>query len=294
MASHAYRLADAIRETADMIVIKHTIFALPFAVIAAATAADPGWPPARVWAWGLVAMVAARSSAMTFNRLADHQLDAANPRTAGRALPAGRLSRRFAWVVTAAASLLFVLAAGQLNQLCLVLAVPALAVLLGYSYAKRFTAAAHLWLGASLGLAAPGAWIAVTGSVAAPPLVLGSAVALWVAGFDIIYSLQDESFDRVRGLHSAPSRLGGRRALLLARALHAAALAGFAVFAMMAGGGWLRLAAVAAAGILLVRQHRLVSPGDLRAVDAAFFTTNGVLSVVMCLLFLFAKMRPDL
>lgn len=294
MATHAHRLADAIRETADMIVIKHTVFALPFAVIAAATAADPGWPAARVWAWGLVAMVAARSAAMTFNRLADHQLDAANPRTAGRALPAGRLSRRFAWAVTAAASLLFVLAAGQLNRLCLVLAVPALAVLLGYSYAKRFTAAAHLWLGASLGLAAPGAWIAVTGSIAAPSLVLGSAVALWVAGFDIIYSLQDERFDRVRGLHSAPARLGGRRALLFARALHGAALVGFAAFAMMAGGGWLRLAAVAAAGTLLLRQHRLVSPDDLRAVDAAFFTTNGVLSVVMCLLFLFAKMRPDL
>jgi 4-hydroxybenzoate polyprenyltransferase len=294
VARHVHRLADAIRETAEMIVLKHSVFALPFAVIAAATAAEPGWLAPRVWAWGLVAMIAARTAAMTFNRLADHELDAANPRTAGRALPAGRVSRRFAWAVTAGASLLFVVAAGRLNRLCLALAVPALAVLLAYSYAKRFTAAAHLWLGASLGLAPPAAWIAVTGSIASPPLVLGAAVALWVAGFDIIYSLQDESFDRARGLHSAPARLGGRRALLLARLLHAAALAGFAAFAVMAGGGWLRLTAVAAAGLLLVRQHRLVSPGDLRAVDAAFFTANGVLSVLMCLLFLFAKMRPDL
>ena len=294
MGALAHRLADAVRETADMIVVKHTIFALPFAVMAAATAADPGWPPWRVWAWGLVAMVAARTAAMTFNRLADHHLDAANPRTARRALPAGRLSRRFAWTVTAAACLVFVLAAGQLNRLCLLLAVPTLAVLLGYSHAKRFTAAAHLWLGAALGMAPLAAWIAVTGSFAAAPLLLAAAVALWVAGFDIIYSLQDEAFDRSRGLHSAPARLGGRQALLVARALHAAALAGFAGFAVMAGGGPLRLIAVAAAGLLLVRQHQLVSPDDVSAVDAAFFTTNGVLSVVMCLLFLFAKMQAAL
>ena len=294
MGALAHRLADAVRETADLIVVKHTVFALPFAIMAAATAAGPLWPPWRVWAWGLVAMVAGRTAAMTFNRLADHHLDAVNPRTQRRALPAGRLSRRFAWAVTAAACVVFVLAAGQLNRLCLLLAAPTLAVLLGYSYAKRFTAAAHLWLGAALGLAPLAAWIAVTGSFAVPPLLLAAAVALWVAGFDVIYSLQDEAFDRARGLYSAPARLGGRQALLVARALHAAALAGFAGFAVMAGGGPLRLIAVAAAGLLLVRQHRLVSADDLSAVDAAFFTTNGVLSVVMCLLFLFAKMHAAL
>jgi 4-hydroxybenzoate polyprenyltransferase len=288
----AQRLAGDIRETADLVVFKHTVFALPFAVMALITAADPGWPAARVWVWGLVAMVAARTAAMAFNRLADQSFDAVNPRTAGRALPAGRVSRRFAWAVTVTAAATFVLAAGMLNRLCLALAAPTLAVLLGYSYAKRFTPAAHLWLGLALGLAPVGAWIAVTGTMAAPALVLGSAVALWVAGFDIIYSLQDEDFDRCHGLHSAPARLGGARALGVARVVHALALVGFAWFAMLAGDGWLRMAAVGAAAVLMVRQHRLVSPDDLSSVDAAFFTANGALAVVMCLLFLFAKMQP--
>lgn len=292
MEGVAHRLADEIRETADLVVFKHTVFALPFAVIALVTAADPSWPTPRTWAWVLLAMVAARTAAMAFNRLADHSLDAANPRTRQRALPAGRISRQFAWTVTAAAAAFFVLAAGMLNPLCLALAIPTLAVLLGYSYAKRFTAAAHLWLGAALGLAPIGAWIAVAASVAVPALLLASSVALWVAGFDIIYSLQDEQFDRARGLRSVPAALGAGRALLVARALHLLALLGFAAFAVMAGGGWLRMLAVLAAAALLIRQHRMVSPDDLSSVDAAFFTTNGMLSVVMCLLFLFAKMQP--
>jgi 4-hydroxybenzoate polyprenyltransferase len=290
----AHRLASDLRETADLIVFKHTVFALPFAVISLITAAAPGWPSPRTWMLVLVAMVAARTAAMAFNRLTDHDLDAANPRTSRRGLPAGRVSRRFVWTVTGVAAAVFVVAAGMLNRLCLALALPTLAVLLGYSYAKRFTAAAHLWLGTSLGLAPLGAWIAATGSVAVPPLLLAAAVALWVAGFDIIYSLQDEAFDRARGLRSAPARLGGRGALVVARVLHSLALLGFAGFAELAGGGWLRLAAVAAAALLLLRQHRLVSVDDLSSVDAAFFTTNGVLSVVMCLLFLFAKMQPAL
>lgn len=289
MAAADRRAFASIRETADMVAFKHSVFALPFAVMSLIAAAAPGWPSPRVWLWVLVAMVAARTAAMSFNRLADHRLDADNPRTAARALPAGRLSRSFAWTVTVASAGLFVVAAAMLNRLCLRLALPTLAVLLGYSYAKRFTPAAHLWLGGALGLAPIGAWIAETGSLAAPPLVLACAVTMWVAGFDIIYSLQDEDFDRQRGLRSLPAALGGGLALLVARMFHAIALAGFVIFAVLAGGGWLRLAAAAAAGVLLLWQHRLVSADDLEAVDAAFFTANGVLALVMCALFLLAR-----
>jgi len=284
------RLIGDLGETAEMIAFKHTVFALPFAVIGAISAAAPGWPAPRVWLWAAVAMVAARTAAMAFNRLADHRFDAANPRTAGRALPAGRLSRGFAWGITAGSAAIFLVAAAMLNRLCLVLAPPTLAVLLGYSYSKRFTASAHLWLGVGLGLAPIGAWVAVTGELSWQPLLLGGAVTAWVAGFDIIYSLQDEAFDRAHGLRSLPALVGDRRALALSRGLHVAALIGFAAFALVVGGGWLRMAAVAAAGLLLVWQHRLVRPDDLQAVDAAFFTANGALSVVMSLLFLGARL----
>jgi 4-hydroxybenzoate polyprenyltransferase len=188
----------------------------------------------------------------------------------------------------------FVTAAAMLNSLCLALAVPTLAVLLGYSFAKRVTAAAHLWLGLALGLAPIGAWIAVTGAIESPPVVLAAAVLLWVAGFDVIYSLQDEEFDRRSGLQSLPSVLGGRRALVAARLFHAGAVVGFLIFAEMAGGGWLRLAAVAAAGLLITWQHRLIARRGLAAVDAAFFSANGTLAVAMCVLFLFAKMQSAL
>ncbi len=285
------RLVTSVRETADMIVFKHTVFALPFAVISLVTAAGDGWPSVRVWLWVTVAMVAARTAAMSFNRLLDERLDAENPRTAGRALPAGRLGRGVVWAVTGVSAALFLLAAASLNRVCLLLAPPTLAVLLGYSASKRFTALSHLWLGLSLGLAPPGAWLAVTARLAPEPVVLGAAVMCWVAGFDIIYSLQDEDFDRAHRLASIPARLGAARALLVARGLHVGAALGFAAFAVLAGGGPLRLAAVAAAAGLLVWQHRLVAPGRLEAVDAAFFTTNGVLSVLMCILFVLAKMR---
>jgi 4-hydroxybenzoate polyprenyltransferase len=235
-------------------------------------------------------MVSARTAAMAFNRLADHRIDARNPRTAGRALPAGRLGRPLVWAVTLLSAATFVAAAAMLNRLCLMLALPTLLVLLGYSYAKRFTAGSHFWLGFALGLAPIGAWIAATGRLDWRPVVLAFAVAVWVAGFDVIYSLQDERFDRVEGLRSLPSALGARRALVVARVLHITALAGFAAFALIAGGGWMRLCAVAAAGALLVWQHRLVSPEDLTAVDAAFFTANGMLSVLMCTLFVLARL----
>ncbi len=289
MEDTARRMVSNIHETADMIAFKHSVFALPFAVMSLITAADPGWPSLGVWLWVLVAMVSARTAAMAFNRLADHEIDAVNPRTSGRSLPAGRLSRGFALAVTVTAASLFFVAAGMLNRLCLMLAPPTLAVLLGYSYAKRFTPAGHLWLGVALGLAPIGAWIAETGSLALPPVVLAGAVTMWVAGFDVIYSLQDEDFDRRHGLRSLPATLGGGRALLVSRLFHCVALGGFVEFAIMAGGGWFRLTAAAAAGIMLVWQHRLVSVDDLEAVDAAFFTANGILAVVMCVLFVVAR-----
>ncbi len=283
--------AGVLRETGRLVMFQHTVFALPFAVIALVTAAAPGWPSPPTWLWVGVAMVAARTAAMAFNRLADHRFDLQNPRTRDRSLPAGRLSRRYAWTVTAVAAAAFLVAAGMLNGLCLALAPPTLAVLLGYSLAKRFTVLSHLWLGIALGLAPVGAWIAVTGAPAWPPVLLGAAVALWVAGFDVVYALQDEDFDRRHGLSSLPAAVGARRALLASRALHVLAFAGFAGFALVAGGGWLRLAAVSAAGLALAWQHRLVRPGDLRRVDAAFFTANGSLAVVMMAAFLFARMR---
>jgi 4-hydroxybenzoate polyprenyltransferase len=290
MSVAAHSIGAGLRETGEMIAFKHTVFALPFAVIAFITAAAPGWPPLATWLWVGVAMVAARTAAMAFNRLADHPLDAANPRTAERALPAGRLSRRFTWTVTIGSAGVFVIATANLNRLCLLLALPTLAVILGYSYSKRFTAAAHLWLGAALGIAPAGAWIAASGRIDWPVVVLSAAVSLWVAGFDIIYSLQDESFDRSQGLRSLPAVLGGRSALVVSRALHGLSLVGFAVFAFAAGGGPYRVLGVAAAAAMLVWQHRLVSAEDLRAVNAAFFTANGVLSVVMGLLFVVARL----
>lgn len=286
----ASRLGDGLRETGEMIAFKHTVFALPFAIISLISAADPGWPAPRTWLWVTVAMVAARTAAMAFNRLADQRIDADNPRTAGRALPAGRLSRQFAWIVTGVSAALFLFAAASLNSLCLVLAPPALAVLLGYSYAKRFTVASHLWLGFALGIAPVGAWIAVTGRVEWPALVLAGAVALWVAGFDIIYSLQDEYFDREHALHSLPARVGGGRALAIARFFHVLAFVGFLVFALAAGGGVMRVLAVAAAGLLLPWQHRLVRVDDPQSINAAFFIVNGILALVMCIFFVIARL----
>lgn len=289
LSAGAWRAIGDLRETAEMVAFKHTVFALPFAVIALVTAAMPKWPSPATWWWVGVAMVAARTAAMAFNRLVDHQIDTENPRTSGRALPAGRLSRGFAWGVTGGSAALLLVAATALDPLCLALAPPALAVILGYSFAKRFTAAAHLWLGAALGIAPVGAWIAVTGRIDLPPLVLAAAVCLWVAGFDVIYSLQDEAFDRARGLHSLPAALGGPRALSVARIWHGLALVGFVAFAVLTGGG-LRLLAAAVAGLLLIWQHRLVSTDGVAAIDAAFFTANGVLAAVMGALFVLAHL----
>jgi 4-hydroxybenzoate polyprenyltransferase len=262
-----------------MIKFAHTVFALPFALLSALLAAG-GIPPLPTLGWILVAMVGARSAAMSFNRIADRKLDARNPRTASRELPAGVLSVRFTALFCAASAVLFVVAAGQLNRLCLLLSPVALAIVLGYSLTKRFTPLSHVVLGISLAIAPVGAWIAVSGSFALLPVVLALSVAFWVAGFDVIYSLQDEAFDREQGLESLPARLGNRRALLVSAFFHAAALALLYAVFVLAGGGLLFGLGVLLAGAFLVRQHAIVKPEDLSNVDAAFFTANGWLSIV--------------
>jgi|UniRef100_A0A7V6A630 4-hydroxybenzoate polyprenyltransferase len=264
----------------EMIKIQHTVFALPFAFMGALLGAR-GLPTAWQVFFILLAMVGARSAAMAFNRLADAEVDAQNPRTADRALPRGMVSRGFTLGFITASSLLFFFAAAQLNLLSLALSPVALAVVLGYSYAKRFTWASHLVLGAALGIAPVAGWIAVRGDVTAIPLILGLSVLLWVAGFDILYSLQDEEFDRKAGLHSLPVRLGRPRAMALARRLHLAASLGFLLTGWLAGLGWLYYLAAAAAGLLLWWEHRLLSPQDLSRLNQAFFTLNGTVSLVL-------------
>jgi 4-hydroxybenzoate polyprenyltransferase len=259
------------------------VFALPFALIALLVATG-GRPPVRLLAAVVAAMVLARSAAMAFNRFADRELDARNPRTAGREIPRGVISPRQALAFTILCSAGFVAVAATLGQLCLVLSIPVLAVLLGYSYAKRFTAAAHLWLGTALGLAPPAAHIAAVGRIDGglwAPVLLGGAVAAWVAGFDVLYACQDEDFDRREGLFSLPARWGRARALLAARALHAAAVAGFVGFGWLAGSGTAYFVGVAVAASLLVVEHRLIRPDDLGRIRAAFFTLNGLVSVAL-------------
>jgi len=268
--------------TLSMIRFAHTIFALPFALLSTLLAAG-GVPSLPTLFWILVAMVGARSAAMSFNRIVDRGIDARNPRTASRELPAGILSVRFAALFSAVSAALFVLAAAQLNRLCLLLSPVALAVVLGYSLTKRFTSLSHLVLGLSLAIAPVGAWIAVTGALALLPVVLALAVVFWVAGFDVLYSLQDETFDREQGLRSLPAQLGNRRALLLSALFHAAALALLFGTFVLARGGLLFGLGVVLAGAFLVRQHAIVRPGDLSRVDAAFFTANGWLSVIFFL-----------
>ena len=263
-----------------MIKFSHTLFALPFALLAAFLAAD-GWPRAATLGKILLAMIGARSAAMAHNRLADRRLDAANPRTASRALPSGELSVRFVWVFLVCSVGLFVAAAASLNRLTLALSPVALVLLLAYSYTKRFTALSHLVLGLCLGIAPVGAWIAVRGSIALLPVLLGLAVLFWTAGFDVIYALQDESHDRAAGLRSIPARFGARTALWISAGFHATMVGLlFAVWGL-AGGGFVFLAGIAATLGALVYQHAIVRPGDLSRVDAAFFTANGFVSVTL-------------
>jgi len=263
-----------------MIKFSHTLFALPFALLAAFLAAD-GWPSAATLGKILLAMVGARSAAMAHNRLADRRLDAANPRTASRALPSGELSVRFVRVFLVCSVALFLAAAASLNRLTLWLSPVALALLLAYSYTKRFTALSHIVLGLCLGIAPVGAWIAVRGSIALLPVLLGLAVLFWTAGFDVIYALQDESHDRAAGLRSIPARFGARTALWISAGFHAAMVILLLAVWRLAGGGAVFLAGIAATLAALVYQHAIVRPGDLSRVDAAFFTANGFVSVTL-------------
>jgi 4-hydroxybenzoate polyprenyltransferase len=262
-----------------MIKWEHSVFALPFALTGAMLAAS-GVPRLRQMFWIVVCMVAARSAGMAFNRWADAELDAANPRTKMRAIPAGLLSRGAVGWFTVAAAAVFLLGAAELNRMTLLLAPAVLVVLLGYSYTKRFTRWSHLVLGLTLGLAPAGAWVAVRGSLDPRILVLTLVVLCWVGGFDVLYSCQDEAHDRSAGLRSLPASLGAEGAFWVARGLHLAML-GLAVWLVLLFGlgavAWVGLAVVAA---LLGYEHAIVSPGDLRRMDAAFFTLNGVVSVV--------------
>ena len=264
----------------SMIKFQHTLFALPFAFTGAILAAG-GLPTTRQIVWILGAMVGARSAAMVFNRIADLGFDRRNPRTAMRPLVTGELSLPFAWGTLGAGVVLFFLSAAMLNRLALVLAGPALLVVLSYSYAKRVTWLTHLHLGASLGLAPLGAWVAVRGTVGAAPLVLAAAVTFWVAGFDVIYSCQDVEFDRREGLHSIPRRFGIARALALSTALHVLTVALLLALPFLLPLGRIYLVGVAATAALLMYEHRLVRPDDLSRVNQAFFTVNGCVSFLI-------------
>jgi len=269
-----------LRRLLDMIKFEHTIFALPFALLSLFLASD-GVPAPRVLLWVLVAMVAARSTAMTMNRIADRRIDAANPRTAMRHLPAGLVGLRSAWVFALCTAALFVVAASRLNRLAFALSPVALAVVWSYSWTKRFTWASHVWLGVALALAPLGAWIAVRGRLDLLPLVLGAGVVFWVAGFDTIYACQDADFDRERGLFSLPARIGVRRALAAARVFHVLMLAAFAVLGIGFGFGWIYAIGLACIGLLVVAQHALVRASDLRHIDVAFFNVNSIVGVLL-------------
>jgi 4-hydroxybenzoate polyprenyltransferase len=268
-----------LRVTLEMIKWEHSVFALPFALCGAMLAAR-GWPTAHQLLWIIVAMVAARSAAMAFNRLVDASIDASNPRTRGRALPAGHLTPAFVGTFVIVASVVFILAAGELNRLALWLSPAALAVLLLYSYTKRFTRWSHLVLGFALGIAPAAAWIAVRGSLDVRILLLTAAVTFWVAGFDVLYACQDFDFDRATGLHSIPRYLGIRRALWVARGFHVIMLALLVALLWSFGLGKLAVGGVAIVAALLVYEHSLVSADDLSKLNAAFFTMNGVVSVL--------------
>ena len=272
-------LLSKTRTTLEMIKWEHSIFALPFALTAALLAAG-GLPHWRTLWWILFAMVSARSSAMAFNRWADAELDAANPRTRSRAIPAGHLSRQFVLGFTILTAVAFVLAAFELNTLTLWFSPVALLVLLGYSYMKRFTRYSHLVLGFALGIAPAAAWIAVRGALDARILVLTGAVTLWVAGFDVLYACQDVDHDRSAGLYSLPQSVGVRGAFWIARLMHLAMLGLLLWFGLLfhfRAAGWVGVGVVA---LLLGYEHAIVAPGDLRRLNAAFFTMNGVIAMV--------------
>ena len=274
-----------IRVVLEMIKFEHSVFALPFALVGAmlAARANGGLPTWRQTLWIIVAMVGARSAAMTMNRIADREYDRRNARTANRALPAGELSVGFAWAFTILASAVLVIAAWQLNALALKLSPVALLILFFYSYTKRFTSWSHFVLGFCLGISPAAAWIAIRGSLDARMLILCAAVTLWVGGFDVLYACQDVEFDRAAGLHSIPKKLGIAKALLFARAMHVVMVALLAWLAWSFHLAWPAWAGIAVVGALLGYEHSLVKPNDLSKMNAAFFTVNGYISLLFLL-----------
>jgi 4-hydroxybenzoate polyprenyltransferase len=278
-------IAKNLRATLEMIKIEHTLFALPFAFLGAVLAAR-GIPTAWQIVWITVAMVGARSTAMALNRLADKDYDARNPRTKMRAIPAGALSVAFVWGFTLIAAAIFFLAAAMLNRLTLILSPIALASVVLYSYTKRWTLLSHLILGWCLAIAPTGAWIAVRGTIdSAIPLLLSLVVMLWTAGFDVLYACQDFDFDRREGLYSIPARFGIARSLWISRTLHAGAFAALVALYFITNLGMLALIGLVATGALLIYQHTLVRANDLSRLNAAFFTTNAFVSVILFLTF---------
>jgi 4-hydroxybenzoate polyprenyltransferase len=267
------------RVTLEMIKWEHSIFALPFALTGAVLAAD-GWPTLRVLGLIVLCMVAARSAAMAFNRLVDAKLDAANPRTAMRALPAGHLSGGFVLAFTILASCVFLLGAALLNRLTLECAPFALAVVLAYSYMKRITRWSHLVLGLALGIAPSAAWIAVRGTFAPRAALLTAIVILWVGGFDVLYACQDFEYDRKVGLFSVPATFGLEAAFWIARAMHLAMIALLFVMLHVFGLGMIALLGMCLVVALLAYEHSIISPRNLTRMNAAFFTLNGIISVV--------------
>jgi len=268
-----------------MIKFEHTLFALPFAFLGAILAAN-GLPTWWQILWITVAMFGARSAAMTFNRIVDRDIDAANPRTSNRELPSGKLSVGFAWMFLYVSIGVFLLASYSLNWLTFALSPVALIFVLGYSYAKRFTALAHIFLGIALAISPSAAWIAVRGSLDNEiPILLSVLVLMWTAGFDVLYACQDYEFDRKAGLRSIPARFGIKNSLRIARLFHFQAFIVLMVLYLVTGLGWLALAGVIAVGVLLVYQHTLVKATDLSKMNAAFFTTNAFVSVILLLTF---------
>lgn len=274
-------LWDKLKTTLEMIKFEHTLFALPFAFLGAILAAN-GLPTWQQVVWITVAMVGARSAAMTFNRIVDRDVDAANPRTANREIPSGKLSVGFAWVFLYVSIGVFLLASYSLNWLTFALSPVALIVVLGYSYAKRFTAFAHVFLGLALAISPSAAWIAVRGSLDEEvPLLLSLMVLMWTAGFDVLYACQDSDFDRKAGLHSIPARFGIARSLWIARLFHFQAFIVLLLLYLASGLGWPALIGVSIVAALLVYQHTLVKATDLSRLNAAFFTTNAFVSVIL-------------
>ena len=273
--------AGKLKTTLEMIKFEHTLFALPFAFLGAVMAAE-GLPTWWQILWISLAMVGARSAAMTFNRIVDRDFDAANPRTANRELPSGKLSVRFAWVFFLASVVLFLVAAYSLNWLTFALSPIALASVLGYSYAKRFTSFSHLLLGWALAISPTGAWIAVRGAIDSEvPLLISLFVLMWTSGFDIMYACQDHDFDRKAGLRSIPARFGVARSLWMARLFHIQAWVVLLILYLVSGLGIVALVGVGLVALLLVYQHTIVRPNDLSRMNAAFFTTNAFDSIIL-------------